>query len=213
MRQTKNDDYRERGPSMWRNSEESYGLVAIGLHWLVALVVIAMFALGLYMVGLGYYDPWYHRAPALHKSIGLLLAGLFLLRLVWRALDVTPRPLGRRTSERRIARLVHWLLYILLAVTLFAGYLIASADGRPVAVFGWFDIPALLLPMEGSLLQKLSFDKQEDFAGAVHAIAAWALVILAALHGLAAFKHHFIDRDATLKRMLWPRSPRAHLGK
>src|SRR5690606_16565655 len=108
-------------------------------------------------VGLGYYDPWYHRAPAIHKSIGLLVAAVFLLRIVWRALDVTPRPLGRHAAERRIAGLVHWLLYIVLAVTLFAGYLIASADGRPVAIFDWFTIPALVLPLEAPILQSLPF--------------------------------------------------------
>jgi len=72
-----------------------------------------------------------------------------------------------------------------------SGYLISTADGRPISVFGWFEVPALLT----------SIPNQEDVAGLVHEYLAWGLVILAGLHGLAALKHHFIDRDPTLLRM------------
>jgi cytochrome b561 len=72
-----------------------------------------------------------------------------------------------------------------------SGYLISTADGRPISVFGWFEVPALIT----------GIPNQEDRAGDVHFYAAWALVILAALHALAAFKHHLIDRDDTLRRM------------
>lgn len=74
----------------WKNSVSRYGALSISLHWLVALAVYAMFALGLWMVTQGYYDEWYHKAPELHKSIGMVLFAVMLLRVIWRFLS--PRP-------------------------------------------------------------------------------------------------------------------------
>ena len=70
----------------WRNTATAYGLLSIGMHWLVALAVFGLFGLGLWMVGLDYYSSWRHTAPALHKGIGLGLFALMLLRLLWRLL-------------------------------------------------------------------------------------------------------------------------------
>ncbi len=177
----------------WRNSTRRYGLVSILLHWGVALVVFALFGLGLWMVGLNYYSPWYRTAPDIHKSVGLLLLVVMLLRLLWRVLSPPPPALDSySTLTRRGAVLGHGLLYLGLFVLMLSGYLISTADGRPISVFGWFSVPALLSGLPG----------QEDIAGAVHYWLAWALIGLAAVHALAALKHHFIDRDATLKRML-----------
>src|SRR5690606_41109935 len=72
-----------------------------------------------------------------------------------------------------------------------SGYRISTADGRPISVFGWFEMPALIT----------GIPRQEDVASDVHFYAAWALIILAGLHALAALKHHFIDRDDALRRM------------
>ena len=73
-----------------------------------------------------------------------------------------------------------------------SGYLISTADGRPISFFGWFEVPALIT----------GINNQEDIAGDVHFYMAWTLVILASLHGLAAIKHHLIDKDSTLTRMI-----------
>ena len=178
----------------WRNTRDGYGLVAIGLHWLVTLAVIGLFALGLWMVELTYYDDWYRQAPALHKAVGILLFLTVALRLVWRLASSRPQPIGR-PWERRVAHAVHALLYVLLFATMSAGYLISTADGRSIDVFGLFSVPATVH----------GIDRQEDVAGVVHLWLAWILVLLAAVHALAALKHHFLDRDATLERMLRPR--------
>lgn len=178
---------------MLRNSTTNYGLVAIALHWLVAAAVIGLFGLGLWMTGLDYYDAWYKRGPELHKGIGILLFGAVTLRLVWRRLDPPPQP--ERTHapwERRLAGIAHFLLYALLFAVMVAGYLISTADGRPISVFGLFEVPATLSGLP----------EQEDIAGEIHEWLAFALIGVAALHALAALKHHFIDRDRTLKRML-----------
>lgn len=180
---------------MWRNTNASYGLIHIAFHWITAIAVLALFGLGLYMMGLGYYDPWYHRGPAVHKSIGLLLSFLVAMRLIWRLINPKPVPLGSHRGERLAAQIVHAALYLVLILVMTAGYLIASADGRAVPVFDWFSVPAVRF-----------LDRQADLAGDVHEISAWLLMALIALHALAALKHHYIDRDASLKRMLWPRS-------
>lgn len=178
-----------------KNSEQSYGLVAILLHWIAAIVVVGLFALGLWMTDLTYYDEWYRKAPHLHKSIGSLLALLFVFRLIWRY--VNPKPaLDASVAkwEERVASLVHGGLYLLVFAIVLSGYFISTADGRAIEVFDWFEIPALLTPIEN----------QEDLAGDIHFYLASALIGLALLHALAALKHHFIDGDNTLKRMLNP---------
>lgn len=176
----------------WRNTSARYGLVSVLLHWLVALVVFGLFALGYWMVGLSYYDPWRQSAPDLHKSIGILLFAVMLLRLVWRLFSPAPAALASHGRLTRLAsRLGHGLLYLGLFGVMISGYLISTADGRGINVFGLFSVPATLT----------GIPQQEDIAGAIHEYLAWGLVIFAGLHGLAALKHHFIDRDSTLLRM------------
>lgn len=180
-----------------RNSSSRYGLVSIVLHWGIALAVFGLFGLGLWMVTLDYYSPYNHSAPALHKSIGLTLLALMVLRLLWRVVSPPPAILASYGKATRLgAKLGHGVLYVLLFAVLIAGYLISTADGRAIEVFDLFAVPATLT----------SIPDQEDVAGAVHFYLAWALVIFSGLHALAALKHHFIDRDVTLTRMFGRRA-------
>lgn len=176
---------------MLRNTENRYGLVSIALHWLVAVAVFGQLGLGLWIEELELYDPWYRSGPALHKSIGVLLFMVVALRLLWRWLNPHPAIAGS-AFERKAAVLAHRLLYLLLFATMLAGYLISTADGRPIDVFGLFEVPATLS----------GFENQEDIAGEAHELLAFSLIGLVGLHALAALKHHFIDRDSTLQRML-----------
>ncbi|WP_252271845.1 cytochrome b [Pseudomonas subflava] len=176
----------------WRNSNSTYGLVSILLHWLVALAVFGLFGLGLWMVGLDYYSTWYRTAPDLHKSIGILLFVVMLGRVAWRLVSPPPpAPANHGAATRLASKAGHGFLYLALFVLMISGYLISTADGRGIAVFGLFEVPATLA----------GIPDQADVAGAIHEYLAWALVIFAGLHALAAFKHHFVDRDATLVRM------------
>jgi cytochrome b561 len=182
---------------MWRNARTSYGWVSIAVHWLAAVAIVALFGLGLWMTDLGYGHPWYNRAPALHEAVGMLVLALVLFRFGWRLATVTPELEPKMPRWERVAALgAHWLMYALMLAVLVSGYLISTAGGEAVDVFGWFAVPALV---DG-------FERQADLAGWVHYYAAWALVLVAAGHTLAALKHHFIDRDRTLVRMLRPRS-------
>ncbi|PFG51487.1 cytochrome b561 [Marinobacter sp. LV10R520-4] len=176
-----------------RNSQATYGLVAVFLHWLVALTVAGMFGLGYWMVGLTYYDAWYKQGPDIHRSVGVLLFTAMLLRVMWRLMNPRPEPVpGHRRWELVAAHLAHGLLYVLLFVAMVSGYLISTADGSSVSVFGWFDVPSITGRIKG----------MEDTAGVVHYWVTWSVVVLAGIHALGALKHHFIDRDNTLRRML-----------
>ena len=176
-----------------RNSSSRYGWVSIFMHWGVALVVFGLFALGLWMVGLDYYSSWRKEAPDLHKSIGLVLLAVMVLRVLWRFISPPPPTLQSYSRMTRLgAKFGHGFLYLALFAVMIAGYLISTADGVGIPVFGLFEVPALVSGLPD----------QADTAGLIHFYLAWALVIFSGLHALAALKHHFIDRDATLKRML-----------
>lgn len=178
---------------MWRNTPSAYGHVSVLLHWLPAVAIYGMFALGLWMVTLDYYNPWYHQAPEIHKAIGVLLFLSMLFRVLWRRISPSPPPLTSYSRATRIGAVaMHHSLYLLLFLLLISGYLISTADRQPISVFGWFSVPATLSGLRD----------QADIAGAVHLYLAWSVVILSVLHALAALKHHFIDGDSTLKRML-----------
>ena len=180
-----------------RNSASRYGWVSIFMHWGVALAVFGLFALGLWMVGLDYYSSWRKDAPDLHKSIGLVLLGVMVLRVLWRFISPPPPTLQSYSRMTRIgAKFGHGFLYLALFAVMIAGYLISTADGVGIPVFGLFEVPALVSGLPD----------QADTAGAIHLYLAWALVIFSGLHALAALKHHFIDRDATLTRMLGRKS-------
>ena len=178
---------------LWRNTQTSWGWINIVLHWTTAITVIGLFALGLWMVEQTYYDEWYVKAPFIHKSIGLILFFVVLFRLVWRLTNITPESLSTHSQlEKRIAHLAHKIIYILLFAILLSGYLISTANGRGISVFGWFELPATLYGIEN----------QEDIAGLIHLIVSIGLILLVFVHAAGAIKHHFIDKDSTLKRML-----------
>jgi cytochrome b561 len=183
---------------MLKNTSTTYGWVAIALHWLMALAIFSLFGLGLYMVELTYYDAWYKGSLDLHKSGGALLAVLLIVRMFWRFVNITPESADSHASatEVKAAHYAHLLLYLLMAILMLTGYLISTADGRAIAVFDLVFIPAL----------PFSFENQEDIAGDIHEILAWTLVLLSVAHGLAAFKHHFINKNNTLIRMLKPQT-------
>jgi len=159
----------------------------------MALLIIGLFAQGLWMVTLDYYDNWYHQAPEWHKSFGLLVAALWLIRLLWRLFDRLPEPEATFTAwEHRLAKAMHQLFYVLIFLLLLAGYMISTAEDAGVDFFGLFEVPAILPAFEG----------QADVAGWVHWVLGWLIMVCTLLHTVAALRHHFINRDRTLLKML-----------
>ena len=175
------------------NNEQNWGALSIILHWLVAFTVFGLFVLGIWMTGLDYYHAWYQQAPNIHKSVGVILVGVLLFRLAWQLYTTKPAALTTHAPwEKRLAHTVHLLLYLMLFSIVTSGYFISTADGRPIQVFNWFEVPAYTLGIE----------RQEDVAGTIHWYLALTLSVLVLLHAAGALKHHFIDKDETLKRML-----------
>lgn len=172
------------------SSPKNWPLWLITVHWLSALVVVGMFAVGIWMVDLTYYSEWYRTAPHWHKSVGLVLAVVTIGRLLMRSKTQRPVRYGNKL-EQSLSSVGHMAIYALLLTIFVSGYLISTADGRGIEVFNWFTVPGA-----GEL-----FTDQSDIAGEVHEYAAFGLIGLAIIHALAAFKHHFINRDATLSQM------------
>lgn len=184
---------------MIKDDAQRYGWLTITLHWLSALLVIAIFGIGFYMVDLTYYDEGYQELPRLHISLGLLLAMLLIIRIAWRVSQRgKPKPLPSHSRPIRLAAAsMKYVLYLLMTVMVGTGYLIETAKGDPVRFFELFDVPATWqLTPDGV-----------DLAGEIHEVAAWSLIGLAAAHAGAALWHHFVIRDRTLRRMLRPGKP------
>ncbi|MBI5237964.1 MAG: cytochrome b [Deltaproteobacteria bacterium] len=176
----------------WASTEERYGLVSIVLHWTMAVMIIVLFFWGGYMTDLEYTHPWYQLAPRLHKSLGLIVFALLVIRMVWVLLNKKPAPVPMPDWERITAWVVQKLFYLLLLGISFSGYLIPTANGRPVEFFNLFELPAIVS----------NIDRQEDIAGDIHRLLTHVIMAVVVLHALAALKHHFLDRDETLIRML-----------
>jgi cytochrome b561 len=179
----------------WRNRNDRFGAAIVLAHWSSAALVITLYALGLWMVELTYYSPWYREAPAIHKQLGILLLAITCLRLLWRLGDRLPSPLPSHSRLERLAATIgHRAIYLLLLLTMASGYLLSTADGRPIGLPLGLALPPLPWGVE----------EQEVIAGRIHAISAHLLIAITSLHAAAAVKHRLIDGDQTLGRMLIP---------
>ncbi|CBL44160.1 Cytochrome B561 [gamma proteobacterium HdN1] len=180
--------------NLWRNSPNSYGLVAIGVHWLSAVLVIFLLATGIYMVTLSYYDTLYHTLPQWHKLAGVAIALLTLVRLLSLLVNRSPALIPAPAWQLLAAHAAHHSLRVLLVVMVVTGYIITTAEGQGIVLWGEVSIPALA-----------TFDADAvDATGFIHRWCGYAIGAIALGHAGAALFHHFIARDATLVRMLRP---------
>lgn len=170
-----------------------YGPVARGVHWTLALLIIGSIGLGWYVMSLSYYDRWYYTSLEWHKALGMAALLIGVLNLCRAAGSTGPAPPASRAPwERRAIRVVHGLLFLMMVAVPLTGYIVSTSAGDAVVIFGWFDVPALL--PRGEALR--------DMAVELHYYLAYGTAILVLVHVAAALKHHFIDRDDTLRRML-----------
>ena len=172
----------------------SYPIAIKILHWLMLPLLVGMYLLGDWMVGLDYYSPWYQQAPHLHKVIGLVVVVMMLLRLWTRLRSELPAPVAthKRRWQRTAAKSLQWLFYLVVLGLGVSGYLISSAEGQGIDLIFGLTLPALMSLGE----------PQAEWAGFIHEVLAKVFILSLLLHVLAALKHHFMDRDETLKRML-----------
>lgn len=175
------------------NTPLSYGLLSRLLHWGIAALILGLVWLGWYMVDLSYYDKWYNASLHYHKTLGLLALALALCKLGWQWHTPAPGALpGLSPRTRWAARCMHALLWCLMLLLPVSGYLISTSAGHPVQLFNGLSLPALI-----------DVDEQlKELAIGAHYYMAYGALALVAGHAGAALKHHFIDRDNTLKRML-----------
>lgn len=170
---------------------ERYRLPAVAAHWLIFLLLIGSFTLGFTMTGMA-LSPAKLRYFSWHKWIGVTVFLLVLLRLAWRAYAKPPSLPPMPAWQVQASQISHHLLYVLLLALPLTGWLMSSAKGFQTVYFGKIAIPDLIgkNPPLGAALE------------AVHEALAFLMLGVLALHVLAALKHHFIDRDAVLARML-----------
>jgi cytochrome b561 len=169
-----------------------YTRTAMSLHWLIALMLFGMFGFGLYMVELP-LSPQKLKFYSYHKWAGVTVFLLVLARLAWRITHRPPAlPAGMPAWQVTAAKAGHHLLYLLMVIVPLSGWLMSSAKGFQTVWFGVLPLPDLLA-------------KDEALGEALlltHRLLNWFFMLVVAGHVLAALKHHFIDRDGLLSRML-----------
>ena len=169
-----------------------YTGTAIGLHWIVVILIVAAWAVGLTMVDLP-LSPQKLKLYSWHKWIGVSIFLLTLARLAWRAAHQPPTLSHSIPAwQIRAAAVSHALLYALLFAIPLSGWLFSSASGVPVVYLGLVQLPDLVgrdKALAGLLKQ-------------VHVVLNWTLFVIACIHVTAALKHHLVDRDDVLARML-----------
>jgi len=175
-----------------RNTTARWGSLAQTFHWVVVALVIAQFVLIkiAHNLPMGAAKIEYF---ARHKSVGITILMLAVLRLLWRWLNITPALPGTlKPYERRLARFSHAALYFLLFAMPLTGWTMSSARNFPVSWFNVFQLPDLVGPNR----------ELYKFLHEAHETLAWVLVAVATLHVLGALKHHFVYKDYVLRRML-----------
>lgn len=171
---------------------QRYTGVAIGLHWLIGLMILTSLGVGLYMVGLA-LSPDKLRLYSWHKWAGVTIFMLVLIRSLWRLTHpAPPLPDDVPVWQRKVAEATHYALYALMIVIPLTGWLMSSAKGFQTVYFGVVPIPDLLAKNEG-LGETLAL---------VHRYLNYTMIGLVIAHIAAALKHHFIDKDDILRRML-----------
>jgi cytochrome b561 len=170
------------------NTAARYGAVSQTLHWLTAAVVAILILTGMS----GDFEP--QDGGALyywHTSLGLLVLLLVVARVLWRIVTPSPRPpVGQSRLAGRVAHGLHWLLYLLLVALPLSGGLAAAQEGGVVSFFSLVTLPTWAAASGG------------DFFEEMHEVLANVLLVVIALHALAALKHHYVDKDDVLRRML-----------
>ena len=171
----------------------AYAKPAIAMHWIVALLIFAAFGLGLYMTDIPGFTPTKLKLFSYHKWIGITVLIFAVLRVLWRLTHPAPAPVpGMPKWQRAAAEAAHVGLYLLILAVPLTGYLLSVAAGVKVVYLGLWELP---MPFDKS-------DALKDIFGMAHEWLNWTMAAIVVVHILAALKHHVVDRDGTLRRMM-----------
>mgnify|MGYP000040506359 CR=1 FL=1 len=177
---------------MISNSAERWGWVSISLHWITAALIISLAIVGLIMSELP-TSAFKMQVFAVHKSFGITVLALTMLRLAWRLFAGTPKDIPGTRLQTLAAKIVHGVMYGVLFAMPLSGWLYNSASGFPLRWFGVISLPKLFTGFNPSI---------KAFALNMHESLFYVLAGLLLVHASAALYHHYIVRDNTLKRML-----------
>lgn len=177
---------------MLRNSAKAWGFVAMGLHWLLAVLIVGQFVLGAVAADMS-VSPFKLDLFVWHKSFGVTILLLVMLRLGWRLTNRAPGlPTSVPTHERQLARINHGLLYGLMIAVPLSGWIVSDTSRIPFRIFWSIPTPDLL-PVNREV---------SELAAGVHETLVVLMIVLVAVHVLAAFRHHFVKHNDVLLRML-----------
>lgn len=178
--------------------ELKYSSMSMFLHWLIALLVLGMLSVGFFMGDVP--DDFKPMVYMFHKSIGISVFFLMILRIVWILYAGKPElPDSTPVWELALARLVQYGFYLLLIVMPLTGWIMSTAAGRSPVFFGLFQLPFPWIGKDDYLV---------EFMGGWHETIAWILIVLIILHVLGALKHQLIDKNDIMKSMM-PRRRRS----
>lgn len=177
---------------MIKNTRDHYGIVAKAFHWVIAIMIIILIAVGFTMHNMP-SSPEKYELYAMHKSFGIVVLMLIVLRILWRFFNqIVEPPAGLPDTLKLAAKLGHFLLYMFMLLMPVSGVFMSYFGGHNIEVFGLFVIPAAIekMPQISTLFYQL------------HVLGIWAFIFLIVVHILAALYHHFIRRDNVLIRMI-----------
>jgi cytochrome b561 len=176
----------------FRNSGDTWGAVARGFHWLIAVLILVQFVIGSVAEDMK-LTPAKLDLFVWHKSIGVTVLVLALLRLAWRAGNPPPAmPAGTSTWERKLAAIAHWVLYALIFAVPLSGWWVSDASRVPFKAF-------FFLPMPDFIATDRAL---QETAAEVHEALTTALLFVVVVHVAAALRHHLLLHDDVLRRML-----------
>ena len=171
----------------------AYAKPAIAMHWIVALLIFAAFGLGLYMTDIPGFTPTKLKLFSYHKWIGITVLIFAVLRVLWRLTHPAPAHVpGMPKWQHAAAEAAHVGLYLLILAVPLSGYLLSVAAGVKVVYLGLWELP---MPFDKS-------DALKDVFSMAHEWLNWTMAAIVVVHILAALKHHVVDRDGTLRRMV-----------
>lgn len=173
------------------NDTNTFGLVSRANHWISAFLFIGLIALGIYMHELP-KSPEKFELYDLHKSLGIGLFALMMLRLAWLKISPNPEQISRNRFEHILAHSVKGILYLAMIMMPISGWIMSNSGGHDVAFFSLFTLPNLVGENE----------TVHEIAEGIHGTMGPLMILVIALHIAGALKHHFVYKDNTLKRML-----------
>ena len=174
-----------------KNSELNYGIVSRANHWLSAFIFIGLLAIGLYMTGLEKGDDR-QALYALHKSMGIAIFSLMILRLIWLKLSPNPEQLSKNKFEHILGHAIKGILYLAMLGMPISGWIMSNSGGHEVAFFNMFVLPTIV--GEHEMTHEIS-----EF---IHSTFGFVLIAIVLVHIAGALKHHLVYKDVSLLRMV-----------